>query len=94
MPVAENAPARSPVRAEVPDRYKWNLNDIFDTWVAWQAAYSELERGIDKYAQLKGTLAQGPAQLLATVAPGADPGAFSWPSSPGLSQGSTSRPAA
>jgi oligoendopeptidase F len=65
MPVAENAPARSRVRAEIPDRYKWNLNDIFDTWDAWQAAYSELERGIDKYAQLKGTLAQGPAQLLA-----------------------------
>ena len=65
MPVAENAPpVRSRLRAEIPDRFKWNLNDIFDGWDAWQGAYAELDRGIDKYAALKGTLAQGPDRLL------------------------------
>ena len=66
MPVAENAPpVRSRLRAEIPDRFKWNLNDIFESWDAWQAAYAELERGIDKYAQLKGSLSRGTEQLLA-----------------------------
>jgi len=66
MPVAENAPpVRSRLRAEIPDRFKWNLHDIFESWDAWQAAYAELERGIDKYAQLKGSLSQGTEQLLA-----------------------------
>jgi oligoendopeptidase F len=65
MPVAENAPpVRSRLRAEIPDRFKWNLHDIFESWDAWQAAYAELERGIDKYAQLKGSLSQGTEQLL------------------------------
>ena len=65
MPVAENAPpVRSRLRAEIPDRFKWNLNDIFDGWDAWQGAYAELDRGIDNYAALKGTLAQGPDRLL------------------------------
>jgi oligoendopeptidase F len=65
MPVAENAPpSRSRVRGEIPDRFKWNLDDIFSTWDAWQAAYSELDRGIEKYATLKGTLAEGPDRLL------------------------------
>ena len=63
MPVAENAqPVRSRVRTEIPDRFKWNLKDIFDSWDAWQAAYTELER--DRYALLKGTLAGGPARLI------------------------------
>jgi oligoendopeptidase F len=56
---------RSRVRAEIPDEFKWNLDDIFESWDRWQAAYAELERGIDKYAQLKGTLSRGSAQLLA-----------------------------
>ena len=65
MPVAENAPpVRSRVRAEIPDSCKWNLNDIFDSWDAWQAAYTTLDQGIDRYAGLKGTLANGPDSLL------------------------------
>jgi oligoendopeptidase F len=66
MPVAENAPpVRSRVRAEIPDRFKWNLNDIFDGWDSWQTAYAQLERGIERYAELKGTLSKGPDRLLA-----------------------------
>jgi oligoendopeptidase F len=57
--------ARSRRREEIPDRFKWNLNDIFNSWTDWEAAYKRLEAGIDSYAALKGTLSQGPERLLA-----------------------------
>jgi oligoendopeptidase F len=52
-------------RADIEDSYKWNLNDIYPDWEAWDRARAELERRIDEYAALKGTLAQGPDRLLA-----------------------------
>jgi oligoendopeptidase F len=55
---------RSRRRDEVPDRFKWNLADIFADWQAWEAAYKELEAGIARYAALKGTLAGGAERLL------------------------------
>jgi oligoendopeptidase F len=65
MPVSPEAPVtRSRRREDVPDRFKWNLIDIFPDWNAWEAAYKELEAGIEQYAALKGTLAGGPDQLL------------------------------
>src|SRR5258708_1726059 len=57
-------PARSRTRTEIPDRFKWNVGDIFQSWEDWDAAYKQLEAGIDRYASLKGTLAQGPENLL------------------------------
>jgi len=61
------APAAAPLRDRdaIPDRYKWNLIDIFPDWDAWQKAYNELETKISAYAALQGTLAQGPDPLLA-----------------------------
>ena len=56
--------ARSRNRGEIPDRFKWNVNDIFPDWAAWDAAYKRLEAGIARYAELKGTLASGPDCLL------------------------------
>jgi oligoendopeptidase F len=57
-------PARSRNRTDLPDRFKWNVQDIFPGWEAWDAAYKQLEAGIDRYASLKGTLADGPERLL------------------------------
>src|SRR5438270_5702513 len=57
-------PVRSRNRGEIPDRFKWDVHDIFPDWAAWDAAYKRLEAGINRYAELKGTLSQGPAQLL------------------------------
>ena len=57
-------PARTRNRLELPDRFKWNLDDIFTNWDDWTAAYNRLEQGIERYAELKGTLAQGPERLL------------------------------
>ncbi|MGE0394972.1 MAG: M3 family oligoendopeptidase, partial [Vicinamibacterales bacterium] len=57
-----------PERAAVPERYTWNLSDICESWDEWTTAYASLERGIDRLAAFQGTLAAGPAQLLAALA--------------------------
>ncbi|MBI3492776.1 MAG: oligoendopeptidase F family protein, partial [Acidobacteria bacterium] len=54
-------------RADIPDRFKWNLSHIFPDWSAWQAAYAELETKIGEYAALQGTLARGAADLLTAM---------------------------
>ena len=54
-------PTRSRNRAEIDDRSKWNLADIFASWDAWDVAYKQLEAGVDRYATLKGTLGGGPS---------------------------------
>src|SRR5260221_6633497 len=58
--------ARSRNRAEIHERFKWNVRDIFESWAAWDAAYKQLEAGVERYASLKGTLALGPENLLRT----------------------------
>src|SRR6188474_683637 len=57
-------PARTRNRLEIPDRFKWNLLDIFRNWDEWRTAFATLEKGIEQYASFKGTLAQGPGRLL------------------------------
>jgi oligoendopeptidase F len=65
---AEAAPApQLRDRAEIPDRFKWNLTHIFAGWPEWQAAYDELETKIAAYAALQGTLEHGPPYLLAAM---------------------------
>jgi oligoendopeptidase F len=54
-------------RADIDDRYKWDLRAIFADWGAWQAAYDELDGRIAAFARLQGTLAGGPAALLAAL---------------------------
>ena len=55
---------RTRTRADLPDRFKWNVQDIFANWAEWEVAYKKLEGGLDLYASLKGTLGQGPERLL------------------------------
>jgi oligoendopeptidase F len=52
-------------RAEISDRFKWDLSHIFPDWDAWQRAYDELDRKIGEGAAFQGTLAQGADRLLA-----------------------------
>ena len=61
---AEPPPARSRLRGEIPDRFKWNLADIFPDWPAWESGYKTLEGMIARYAALKGTLSGGADRLL------------------------------
>ncbi len=51
-------------RADISDRFKWNLKHIFEDWTSWKAAYDELDAKIAAYAALQGTLALGPEPLL------------------------------
>lgn len=62
---SEAPPVRSRNRPEIPERFKWNVTDIFQNWEEWDAAYKRLEAGVERYATLKGTLAGGPDRLLA-----------------------------
>jgi oligoendopeptidase F len=58
-------PVRPRDRALVDDAHKWNLDDIYPDWTAWEAARAELDRRIDEYGGLKGTLGRGPDRLRA-----------------------------
>ena len=54
-------------RVAVDDRYKWNLQSIFAGWQEWDTAYVELERAIDRFAALQGSLSGGGAPLLTAL---------------------------
>ena len=54
-------------RDQIPDRFKWDLTNIFPDWNAWDAAYKDLDRKISAFAKLQGTLAIGPGALLAAL---------------------------
>ena len=43
------------------------MQDIYPDWAAWEQARTELDRRIDEYAALKGTLTAGPDRLLAAL---------------------------
>lgn len=51
------------LRDEIPDQYKWDLSHIYKDWTAWEAGLMDLERLMDEYAALKGTLAGGPENV-------------------------------
>ena len=53
-------------RREIPERFLWDPDHIFPSWEAWELACGELERMLDRYAALAGSLA-GPEELLATL---------------------------
>jgi oligoendopeptidase F len=65
LPVNQRENPNTKPRREFRDELKWRLDDIYTDWTAWESAYAELERRIGEYAQLKGTLANGPEPLLA-----------------------------
>jgi oligoendopeptidase F len=53
-----------PARDSLDPKYTWDLSSIFPSWEAWEAAFAELDRGIEAYKKYEGTLSQGSAQLL------------------------------
>jgi oligoendopeptidase F len=63
------APVAPPLRDrdQIPDRFKWNLKNIFPDWDAWHAAYDQLDRSIAAFAGFQGTLAKGGDRLLAAL---------------------------
>jgi oligoendopeptidase F len=51
-------------RAKIPDKYKWNLADIYPTEAAWRAAKDRIAAGIPALGQYRGTLMSS-ARMLA-----------------------------
>ncbi len=66
---ATEAPAAPALRdrADIPERFKWNLSHIFADWQAWQAAHDELDAQIAAFAALQGSLAGGSEPLLGAL---------------------------
>lgn len=50
-------------RARIPDKYKWNLTDLYASDAAWRAAKDKLVAEIPRIRPFKGALATGPARL-------------------------------
>jgi oligoendopeptidase F len=49
-------PATARERAEIPEKYTWNLADLFPTEAAWRAARDELKGRVPKVAEHRGHL--------------------------------------
>ncbi len=50
-------------RASIPEKYKWNLTEIYASNAAWRAAKDQLEKDIPTVRAFKGTLGTSPASL-------------------------------
>ena len=60
---AAAASAQERDRAKVPDKYKWNLADLYPSDEAWRSAKDTLAAEFPKIAEYKGTLDTGAARL-------------------------------
>ncbi|RPI50068.1 MAG: oligoendopeptidase F [Acidobacteria bacterium] len=50
-------------RASIPERYKWDLTQIYPSNAAWRAAKEQVEQDIPSVGAFKGTLGASPAAL-------------------------------
>ncbi len=50
-------------RAQIADRYKWNLTDIYPSIDAWRAAKERIQKELPKIGQFKGKLESSPSTL-------------------------------
>jgi oligoendopeptidase F len=50
-------------RAGVPDRFKWNLTELYPSDAAWRTAKDAVVAAVPALARFKGTLESSPAQL-------------------------------
>ena len=51
-------------RARIPEKYKWDLNDVYPGDDAWQEAKRKLVTDMARISAFKGQLAESPEQLL------------------------------
>jgi oligoendopeptidase F len=50
-------------RAKIPDKYKWNISDIYPNEAAWRTAKERLAADIPELKSFRGGLASSPARL-------------------------------
>ena len=56
-----------PVRADIPDEFKWKLSDIYESDAAWEKGYERLRASLPKLAAKQGTLGKSAADLLSCL---------------------------
>jgi oligoendopeptidase F len=61
------APAAAKERSEIPDAYKWNLDELYPSEAAWEQARAATERRLAGLKQHQGHLGDSPAALLAAL---------------------------
>ncbi|MCB0732672.1 MAG: oligoendopeptidase F, partial [Ignavibacteriae bacterium] len=52
-------------RDEIPEKYKWNLNDIYQNWDEWENGLKEMEAKMEKIVSFKGKLKEDVKNLIA-----------------------------
>ncbi len=57
------APAAAAERGEIPDRYKWNLTELYPSDAAWKAAREDVAKRIPALAAHRGKLGESAAAL-------------------------------
>jgi oligoendopeptidase F len=57
-------------RKDVPEKYKWNLADLYPTVEAWQADVDKLNKEVEKLADFKGTLGESSENLYTALITG------------------------
>ena len=51
-------------RAQIAEKYTWDLSQIYPDWAAWEADLERLQSLMESYQELKGTLAECAQQVL------------------------------
>ncbi len=54
-------------REEIPDKYKWNFEDIYKSWDAWEADLTAIQKDMDEMLTFKGKLGESADNLLAMM---------------------------
>ena len=55
---------QSPKRSDVPDKYKWNLSDMYPNITDWRADIKKIETSINDFTVYKGKLGESSQSLL------------------------------
>src|SRR5207253_4411936 len=66
------AGAQSRDRSQTPDKYKWNLSEIYPTDAAWRAAKEKLAKDLPTLRQYQGKLASSAGTLAEALEKQAD----------------------
>jgi oligoendopeptidase F len=52
------------IRDSIPEQYKWDLNDIYPGWAAWESAYAKASAMVDTLGEFQGQASKGAESLL------------------------------
>lgn len=56
--------SKIPLRSEIPEKYTWNLQDIFESREAWEQGYAETEKVIASFRTFEGHVAEKPVEAV------------------------------